>query len=146
MNIPELLGKIREINKELIRLKKRNEHLEATATNGTSRLSAIRYGGTEHRCKHEDAVLDTWANDDDAILLQKRMDVLRADLRPLVAMMPPGTERRVTHMRYMEGWSCARIARRTGYCDRQIYRFLDKATETLQRIEDAREKMSHHVT
>ena len=142
MQVLEVLERIASIEKELLRLERVNEQLDASATNGTSRLSAVRYGGTENRCKHEQSVLETWANDDESTMLRKRLDVLRADLSPLVSRMPPGIEKRAAYKRYIRGQSCNSIAGEFHYSRQHMYRILDAARARLVRIE----KMRHDAT
>lgn len=148
MNIPELLGKIREINKQLLRMERHIDNLGESALKATSVISAVRYGGTPDHCKHEYAVLEADAIESDQAELRIRLRVLRADVQPYIGLMPPGPERAAAHMRYIDGRSCTAIGRALHYNRTYVYELLDAAEQTLIQIEAAKrpDNIRHYQT
>lgn len=66
--------------------------------------------------------------------IQSNLDRMRAELRPLIDMLPRPLERIVMQMRYMDGNSVREIAYRISYSEQHIFRVLERAEEKVCRI------------
>lgn len=135
MEIRELLSEIRRLNREIAFARKRKDNLAECALKATSRLSAVRYGGTPDHCKHEYAVLESTEIDKALAELEIERRVYQRKLEPFVRVMPQGRERAAIKIRYLDGLSVAAMARRLGYERRYAYKLLEGAESALIQLE-----------
>ena len=98
----------------------------------------VPYTRGVERSRVEYAVLESDAERWGIGELQKELDELLQDIRPLVERLPAGVLRAVATQRILEGIPCGIISRRMHFSRCYVYRLLDQACERLCQMEEAR--------
>lgn len=125
---------MRRLINRLPRAKFKLMQATARATKCTASLSGMpRGGGTggsqvEIGAEMREAALASLEE------IQSNLDRMRAELRPLIDMLPRPLERIVMQMRYMDGNNVREIAYRISYSEQHIFRVLERAEKKISRI------------
>ena len=136
MTVSEELGEIRRLLGEIAYHERHRAYLlHEKATRATSRLSAVRHGGTPgHGGPMESAVLDATADDAELGELRVELRLHQRKIAPLVQLIPGGKARDAMRLRYLEGMSVAQTARRLKYNRQYMYDVLRMAEEELEAV------------
>ena len=128
ISLQDKLKRVDEIHRAITR----------AALRAGSRPSPVRYGRGVERSHVEYAVLESDAERWGIGELQKELDALLKDIRPLVERLPAGVLRAVATQRILEGIPCGIISRRMHFSRCYVYRLLDQACDRLCQMEEAR--------
>ena len=138
ISLQDKLKRVDEINPPITRPVGRIEYLKLSAQRAGSRPSPVRFGRGVERSHVEYAVLESDAERWGIGELQKELDALLKDIRPLVERLPAGVLRAVATQRILEGIPCGIISRRMHFSRCYVYRLLDQACDRLCQMEEAR--------
>ena len=138
ISLRDRLKRVDEIHRAITRAVGRIEYLKLSAMRAGSRPTPVRYGRGVERSRVEYAVLESDAERWGIGELQKELDELLQDIRPLVERLPAGVLRAVATQRILEGIPCGIISRRMHFSRCYVYRLLDQACERLCQMEEAR--------
>lgn len=131
-----LIVRVDELHRSITRAVGRIEYLKLTAERANSRLSPVHYGRGVERSRVEYAVLESDAERWGIGELQRELDLLLADLRPLVERLPAGVLRAVAVQRILEGVPCGLIGRRMHFSRGYVYKLLSQASDRLCEMAD----------
>ena len=138
ISLQDKLKRVDEIHRAITRAVGRIEYLKLSARRAGSRPTPVRYGRGVERSRVEYAVLESDAERWGIGELQKELDALLKDIRPLVERLPAGVLRAVATQRILEGIPCGIISRRMHFSRCYVYRLLDQACDRLCQMEEAR--------
>lgn len=130
-SLSERLKRVDELHRAITRATGRIEFLKQSAEKANSRLTPVRYGrGVEHS-KIEYAVLESDAEQWGITELQRELEKLLKEIRPLVERLPPGVLRAVAVQRILQGVPCGIIAKRMHFCRSYVYQVLRQVEERI---------------
>ena len=128
------LQRIRFLNNRLPAARFRIDRALATATRVTAPIDGLPRGGgssggpVSHGVELIEEARDAYR------AIQRELDGLRSQARPLIDALDDPLERQVASLRYLQGLSVRQIAYRLCYSEQHVFRVMARAEKHLQNL------------